>query len=93
MERVERATGKVGGGGWREEAFQTLTSPKIVFYATKNQVSLVYTTKMLDIFFQEHDKIKTQRSLHRMFIAFTRLGCCFLLVFSPHPPPHSPILY
>lgn len=91
MERVERATGKVGG---REEAFQTLTSPKIVFYATKNQVSLVYTTKMLDIFFQEHDKIKTQRSLHRMFIAFTRLGCCFLLVFSPpHPPPHSPILY
>lgn len=47
VERVERATGKVGG---REEAFQTLTSPKIVFYATKNQVSLVYTTKMLDIF-------------------------------------------
>lgn len=33
--------------GWREGAFQTLTSPKIVFYATKNQVSLVYTTKCL----------------------------------------------
>lgn len=31
--------------GWREGAFQTLTSPKIVFYATKNQVSLVRTTK------------------------------------------------
>lgn len=33
--------------GQREGAFQTLTSPKIVFYATKNQVSLVYTTKCL----------------------------------------------
>lgn len=36
--------------GWREGAFQTLTSPKIVFYATKNQVSLVHTTKCLTFF-------------------------------------------
>lgn len=42
--RVERATSKVGQ---REGARQTLTSPKIVFYATKNQVSLVHTTKCL----------------------------------------------
>lgn len=42
--RLERATSKVG---WREGARQTLTSPKIVFYATKNQVSLVHTTKCL----------------------------------------------
>jgi len=36
--------------------------------------------KMFDIF-QEHDKIKTQRSLHWMFILFTRLGVV------PPPPP------
>lgn len=58
--------------GWRERAFQTLTSPKIVFYATKNQVSLVYTTKCLTLS-KSMSKIKTQRSLHWMFILFTRL--------------------
>lgn len=67
--------------GWREWAFQTLTSPKIVFYATKNQVSLVYTTKCLTLS-KSMSKIKTQRSLHWMFILFTRLVC--------FPPP--PIL-
>lgn len=39
---------------------------------------------MFDIF-QEHDKIKTQRSLHRMFILFTRL----VLFLFPPPTPHS----
>lgn len=58
--------------GWREWAFQTLTSPKIVFYATKNQVSLVYTTKCLTLS-KSMSKLKTQRSLHWMFILFTRL--------------------
>lgn len=57
--------------GWRERAFQTLTSPKIVFYATKNQVSLVYTTKCLTLS-KSMSKLKTQ-SLHWMFILFTRL--------------------
>lgn len=81
----EKFTGVGGQRGqsvrwrWREWAFQTLTSPKIVFYATKNQVSLVYTTKCLTLSKSMSKKTKTQ-SLHWMFIFFTRLVL---------PPPPS----
>lgn len=68
---VEGWRGQSVRWGCREQAFQTLTSPKIVFYATKNQVSLVYTTKCLTLS-KSMSKIKT-RSLHWMFILFTRL--------------------
>lgn len=75
--RVERATSKVGVEG---RGFSDINITKNSVLCNKESSLTGVYYKMFDIF-QEHDKIKTQRSLHWMFIAFTRLGCC--LFFPP----------
>lgn len=76
--RAERAISKVGVEG---RGFSDIDITKNSVLCNKESSLTGVYYKMFDIF-QEHDKIKTQRSLHWMFILFTRLF--------PAPPP--PIL-
>lgn len=74
--RAERAISKVGVEG---RGFSDINITKNSVLCNKESSLTGAYYKMFDIF-QEHDKIKTQRSLHWMFILFTRL-------FPPPPPP------
>lgn len=76
--RAERAISKVGMG---RRGFSDINITKNSVLCNKESSLTGVYYKMFDIF-QEHDKIKTQRSLHWMFILFTRL---VLFLFPPPP--------
>lgn len=71
--RVERAISKVGVEG---RGFLDINITKNSVLCNKESSLTGVYYKMFDIF-QEHDKIKTQVSLHWMFSLFTRLGGLF----------------
>lgn len=74
---MERAISKVGVEG-RSFLDINITKNSVLCNKESSLTGVYY--KMFDIF-QEHDKRKTQISLHWMFILFTRLGGLFF------PPP------
>lgn len=77
--RAERAINKVGVEG---RGFSDINITKNSVLCNKESSLTGVYYKMFDVS-QEHVKIKTQRSLHWMFILFTRLGCFI------SPPPIS----